>query len=110
MLEYSKKFLSKHKLSLPGDPPLIGFVYIIQNGNRFKIGKTKNDPKIRKKSLTLEEAGVLIYYCKYINYHHKEREFHLLMKEKRVNNSEWFEDLDSIDIEKLKAWKNEDKI
>jgi hypothetical protein len=106
----SKKFLSKYNITHPDEKPPEGYVYIIQNGNRFKIGKTKNDPNLRKNNLTLKEAGKLVFSCKYKNYHYKEKEFHLLLNDKRVYGSEWFEELDGNDFYKVENWKNEDKI
>jgi hypothetical protein len=91
-------------------PPPQGHVYIIKNGNRFKIGKTKNDPKLRMAQLSLKESGELIYSQLYNYYHHIEKELHLILKDKRVENSEWFEDLNEFDMDIVRAWRESDKI
>ena len=109
-MTYSKQFLAKHKVKNPESLPEEGYVYIIKSGNRFKIGKTKRHPTKRKKDLTLAEAGELIYFQKYKNYHFIEKEIHLLLQDKRVITSEWFEDIDEADLEKIKEWKEKDKI
>jgi len=101
----SNSFLQKHNIKNPFIDDPIGYVYIIKNGNRYKIGKTKNHPCRRAEQLTLGSAGEIIYFCKYKNYHHIEKELHLLMKDKRILNSEWFDGLYAEDIKLLEEWK-----
>ena len=102
---YSKKFLNRMRISLPKED--IGYVYIFKLRNMIKIGKSVNHPKKRMKQLSISESAELHYFNKYINYHYIEKEFHVLLKNKRITNSEWFEDVTEEEIEFLKNWKKE---
>jgi hypothetical protein len=102
---YSKKFLKKMKVKLETED--IGYIYIFKMGDLIKIGKTKNHPSLRMKQLSISESADLYYTNKYKNYSNIEREFHFLMKDKRVKGSEWFSEVTEEEIEKLKEWKKE---
>ncbi len=93
----------------PKVPPL-GYVYIIKNGNNYKIGKTSKDPKLRLKQLTLGEVGEIIYTAKYYNYSNIEKELHLLAQYQRIGKSEWFDSLNEDILLILTTWKESEKI
>lgn len=81
-----------------------GNVYLMKNGlnGRIKIGRTKNKPVYRERTLQSQEPEVnLIFYRKVSDMSETERYLHTLFASKRFRG-EWF-DLSKEDVEEAKS-------
>lgn len=85
----------------------IGYVYLVESENLYKIGKTKNPTSRMNYYSTMPNKAELLFIEKVKNYSDCEKELHLFFAEKNYRG-EWFT-LDDSDIEVMKNYLTEQK-
>lgn len=82
----------------------LGWIYLLQAGNCFKIGKaTKLDRRIYQLKIQLPYRVELVHYIRTDDIHQAERHWHTRFESKRLNG-EWFE-LTTNDVQEFKQYE-----